>query len=80
MVEGYVTVHHGGRHIADLGPGDVFGERGDLALKPRNASVIANTPVKVAVAMGWDVRDLLGDRPRLNAALEAEAREREVFD
>lgn len=80
LVDGYVTVHRSGRHLADLGPGDVFGERGVLALTPRNASVIATTPVKVAVAMGWDVRDMLGDRPRLRAALEAEAGKREALD
>lgn len=80
LVDGHATVHRSGRHVADLGPGDIFGERGVLALKPRNASVIATTPVRVAVAMGWDVRDMLGDRPRLRAALEAEAGKREALD
>ena len=46
LVNGHVTVHRSGRHVADLGPGDVFGETGVLALKPRNASVIATTPVR----------------------------------
>ena len=79
LVDGHVTVHRSGRHVADLGPGEVFGETGVLALKPRNASVIATTPVQVAVAMGWDVRDLLTGRPGLQSALEAEAERRESF-
>jgi hypothetical protein len=73
-------LHRSGRHVADLGPGDVFGETGVLALKPRNASVIATTPVQVAVAMGWDVRSLLPGRLSLKAALEAEAEKRDFTD
>jgi CRP/FNR family cyclic AMP-dependent transcriptional regulator len=80
LVNGHVTVHRSGRHVADLGPGDIFGETGVLALKPRNASVIATTPVQVAVAMGWDVRGLLPERPSLKAALEAEAEQRDSTD
>lgn len=80
LVNGHVTVHRSGRHVADLGPDDIFGETGVLALKPRNASVIATTPVQVAVAMGWDVRSLLPGRLSLKAALEAEAEKRDFTD
>ena len=80
LVNGHVTVHRSGLHLADLGPGDIFGETGVLALKPRNASVIATTPVQVAVAMGWDVRSLLPGRPSLKAALEAESEQRDFTD
>ena len=80
LVNGHVTVHRFGRHLADLGPGEIFGETGVLALKPRNASVIATTPVQVAVAMGWDVRSLLPGRPSLKAALEAESEQRDFTD
>lgn len=59
VLDGHVTVHRDGRHVCDLGPGDSFGERGVVGLMPRDATVISTTPVKVAVAMGWDLRDLL---------------------
>jgi CRP-like cAMP-binding protein len=59
LLEGHVTVHREGRHVRDLGPGDSFGELGVVAISPRTATVIATTPVEVAVAMGWDLRDRL---------------------
>jgi CRP/FNR family transcriptional regulator, cyclic AMP receptor protein len=71
MLDGHVTVHRDGRHVADLGPGEVFGEAGAAALQPRNASVIATTPVEVAVMMGWDLRDLMTALPALGARVEA---------
>lgn len=63
ILDGHVTVHREGRHVVDLGPGDFFGEVGVLALEPRNATVIATTPLKVAMAMGWDLRRALDQAP-----------------
>lgn len=76
LLSGYVTVHREGRHITDLGPGDFFGEMGVLSLEGRNASVIATTPAEVAVAMGWDLRQLLDQMPELKSRLEAAAASR----
>lgn len=76
LLEGHVTVHREGAHLADLGPGDYFGEVGVLSLEARNASVIATTPVKVATAMGWDLRQLLDEHPALKEELAATAAER----
>lgn len=59
LLAGHVTVHRDGKHLNDLGPGDSFGELGVIGLVPRTATVIATTPVKVAVAMGWDLRERL---------------------
>lgn len=70
VLDGHVTVHREGHHIADLGPGELFGEIGVLALKPRNASVIATTPVTVAVAMGWDFRRLFDQFSQLRDGVE----------
>lgn len=56
LLDGHVTVHREGRHLRDLGPGDSFGELGVVAMAPRTATVIATTPIEVAVAMGWDLR------------------------
>lgn len=70
LLDGHVTVHVNGRHVADLGPGELFGEMGVVALKPRNASVIATTPVAVAVAMGWDFRRLFDQIADLREGVE----------
>lgn len=71
ILSGHVTVHRDGRHLADLGPGDFAGEMGVLSLEARNASVIATTPVRLAVAMGWEVRRLLDSLPGLADRLQA---------
>lgn len=59
LLDGHVTVHRGGAHLADLGAGECFGEVGVVDLASRNATVISTTPVKVAAAMGWDLRSAL---------------------
>jgi CRP/FNR family transcriptional regulator, cyclic AMP receptor protein len=71
ILDGHVTVHRDGHHVADLGAGEVFGEAGVAALQPRNASVIATTAVEVGVLMGWDLRDLMVAIPALGARVEA---------
>lgn len=71
LLDGHVTVHRHGHHVADLGPGDYFGEVGVISLEPRNASVIATTPVEVAVTMGWELRNVLAESPDLRSTLES---------
>lgn len=71
LLDGHVTVHRDGAHVADLGPGDIMGEMGVIAQKSRNASVIATTPIEVAVAMGWSLRECMDAQPDLKARLEA---------
>lgn len=79
VLEGSVTVHRDGRHVVDLGPGDFFGEIGVLSLEPRNATVISTTPIRVAVAMGWDLRRVLDDVPSARDRLVETARARASF-
>jgi CRP-like cAMP-binding protein len=71
ILSGTVTVHRAGRHVADLGPGDVVGEAGTATLQPRNATVIATTATEIAVLMGWDLRDLIERFPSIKARVEA---------
>ncbi len=80
LLAGNVTVHRAGRHVADLGAGDYFGEVGVLELEPRNASVIATTPVRVASVLGWDLREGLKDQPALKVALSESAASRGSSD
>jgi CRP-like cAMP-binding protein len=80
LLDGHVTVHRDGVHLDDLGAGDYFGEVGVLSLGARNASVIATTPVRVATAMGWDLRSLLDENPELRAKLTETAANRTKSD
>ena len=76
LLAGSVTVHRAGRHVDDMSAGDAFGEVGTMNLTPRNATVIATTPVEAAVFMGWDLRALVDELPPLRTALEATAAQR----
>jgi CRP/FNR family transcriptional regulator, cyclic AMP receptor protein len=54
--EGEAEVTRGGEHVADLGPGDFFGEMGLLEKTLRNATVTARTPMQLVTLTGWDLR------------------------
>lgn len=74
--EGTARVHHGDETLAELGPGDVFGEMGLLEREQRNASVTASSPMLLATLTGWDLRKLRKRAPSAVDALEALGRER----
>jgi CRP/FNR family cyclic AMP-dependent transcriptional regulator len=71
--EAEVTRH--GEHVADLGPGDFFGEMGLLEKTLRNATVSAKTPMQLVTLTGWDLRRIERSVPqavaRVRAVLEA---------
>jgi CRP/FNR family cyclic AMP-dependent transcriptional regulator len=54
--EGEAEVTRGGEHVADLGPGDFFGEMGLLERTLRNATVTAKTPMRLITLTGWDLK------------------------
>jgi CRP-like cAMP-binding protein len=56
--EGTASVDRHGGHIADLGPGDVFGEMGVLQREQRNATVVATSPMLLVTLTSWDIRRL----------------------
>jgi CRP/FNR family transcriptional regulator, cyclic AMP receptor protein len=56
--EGEAEVTRGGQHLADLGPGDFFGEIGLLEKTLRTATVTAKTPMRLVTLTGWDMRRL----------------------
>jgi CRP-like cAMP-binding protein len=58
IVEGTASVHRDREHIADLGPGDVFGEMGVLRREQRNATVVATSPMLLVTLTSWDIRRL----------------------
>ena len=54
--EGTADVLQGGRTIASLGPGDLIGEMGLLEHQPRNADVIASSPMRLLRLTHWEIR------------------------
>ena len=65
VVEGAVTVRRGGRKLADLGPGDWFGEIAILTYKPRTATVTATSPVRLLVISDRAFRRVVETTPRI---------------
>jgi CRP/FNR family transcriptional regulator, cyclic AMP receptor protein len=54
--EGTAQVTRGGEPVADLGPGDFFGEMGLLEKTLRNATVTAKSPMRLITLTGWDLK------------------------
>jgi CRP/FNR family transcriptional regulator, cyclic AMP receptor protein len=72
--EGSAEVTRGGEHVADLEPGDFFGEVGLLEKTLRNATVTAKSPMRLLTLTGWDLRRVERTAPqaieRVRAVLE----------
>jgi CRP/FNR family cyclic AMP-dependent transcriptional regulator len=72
--EGEAEVTRHGNHVADLGPGDFFGEMGLLEKTLRNATVTAKTSVRIVTLTGWDLKRIERSVPeaieRVRAAIE----------
>lgn len=74
--EGKAEVQRDGKKVADLGPGDFFGEAGLLDKSQRNASVIAKTPVKLIVISEAEVARLRTKAPEIVDQLKKAVEER----
>jgi CRP-like cAMP-binding protein len=74
--EGRADVLSDGQVVAQLWPGDVFGEAGVVAKSLRNATVQATTPMRLITLTGWDLRRLRGRIPQLEQRVSALAAER----
>jgi CRP-like cAMP-binding protein len=72
--EGEAEVTRGGEHVADLGPGDFFGEIGLLEKDLRTASVEAKSDMLLVTLTGWDMKRMEKAMP------EAVERVRQVLE
>jgi CRP/FNR family cyclic AMP-dependent transcriptional regulator len=62
--EGNAEVSRGGEKIADLGPGDYFGEMGVLERGQRNADVVAKSPMRLISFKTYDVKRMERNLPQ----------------
>jgi glutamate/tyrosine decarboxylase-like PLP-dependent enzyme len=81
LLEGTAEVRTEERFLADLGPGDFFGELAALDWGasygyPRLASVIATSPVRLLVLPGESLNTLMRDVPSFGDIIRRAARER----
>jgi CRP-like cAMP-binding protein len=72
--EGTADVEHDGEHLADLGPGDFFGEMALLLNVPRTATVKATSEITLVVMHERNFRAMEEEIPaiaeRVNAIME----------
>jgi CRP/FNR family cyclic AMP-dependent transcriptional regulator len=69
--EGTADVLQGGKKIASLKAGDLIGEMGLLEHRPRNADVIATSPMRLIKLTHWEIRRMSEETvDRIKATIE----------
>ena len=76
--DGTAEVIRGGDKIADLGPGDFFGEIGLLEKEKRGATVRATSSMRLVTLTSWDLRRLQKDAPEAYAQIQRVLEERKA--
>ena len=74
--EGTARVERAGEKIADLGPGDVFGEQGLLEKQERSASVIATSSLRALKIEHWELPRMRKAMPEVVDHLQKTVEER----
>ncbi len=73
---GTAEVVRDGQYLDELGPGDFFGEMGLLDDSPRNANVVATTPMTLMILNGPALRQLEREQPELASRIGATIEQR----
>jgi len=73
---GTAKVERGGETIADIGPGDVFGEQGLLERQERSASVVATSPLRALKIEHWEIPRMRKAMPEVLEELQRTIEER----
>jgi CRP/FNR family transcriptional regulator, cyclic AMP receptor protein len=74
--EGTAEVRRKDQLLAELGPGDFFGEMGLIGNVTRNASVVAATPLRVMVLTGSAFRHIERELPAVSKQIRRAIEER----
>ena len=69
--EGSARVEHDGQELAQLGPGDVYGEAGLMNKEQRNATVVAVSDMRLVHLTKFDLNRLHGTAPQINERIDA---------
>ncbi len=80
LEEGSAKVTHQGEHLAELGPGDFFGEMALVDRTIRNASVVATSPITVVVMTGQAFRQMKRELPAVCERITRRGRGARSFD
>jgi CRP/FNR family cyclic AMP-dependent transcriptional regulator len=75
--EGTVKVERDGKHLADLGPGDIFGEQGLLEKQERSATVTATSRLRVIKIEHWELSRMRKSMPEVVDELRLKVEERQ---
>jgi CRP/FNR family transcriptional regulator, cyclic AMP receptor protein len=74
--EGTADVLHGDEKLAELGPGDFFGEIALVEHLRRTASVVATSPMRTIVMFGRDFGQMESEMPSVAARIRQAVEER----
>ena len=74
--EGTAKVTRGGEEVAELGPGDFFGEIGVMERGLRTATVSATSPMRLVTLTSWELRRMEKETPEAMEQIRQAADER----
>lgn len=69
IASGAVRVVRDGETIAELGPGEFFGELSVIDGKPRNAQVVSTVPTTCLALASWDFEAVVREQPSVAIAI-----------
>ena len=74
--DGTAKVEREGEHLADLGPGDFFGEQGLLEKQARSATVTSTSPIRLIKIEHWELSRMKQAMPEVVEELRKKVEER----